>query len=370
MRRRRKYQHYVPLHYLRQFCTDAKRVNLYSVADNFYVLAPIKTQCREKYFYGEDERWEEWLGTVEDKCATALRRLTATDRVPPQYGEDCTCARMWTAIQKVRTALHADQLAAMLNTADKVLYPTAAEQRWATGGDLRLDATRSQAIGQSLGFAKGVFEAIQDLQLTILQSDRNEFWTSDNPVQEYNIFTEKDSVRSGLGAGSQGLLLFVPLCARRCMLLYDGAVYEMATTGRRNGIVRATAADVEFANRLQVITCKKHVYFRSDEEASRVEIELRRTQRRRTSGSSIVREAVSLENPADTLIHMAKRMHNLAMTFSFMQPRKSAQRVPFSERARHDRRNTRQVERQAPYYIVGGGEAFVERKTHYAPKAP
>ena len=297
---KRKHQHYVPLHYLRQFSTNRKNVNLYNVAGNFYVRASIKTQCREKYFYGQDERWERWLGTIEDRCARTLRRLTTTATVPPRYSEDCACARMWTAVQKVRTALHADQLAAMLNTADRVLYPNKTTAEWANRRDLRLGTTRSQAIRQSLTFAGLVFEAIQDLQLTVLQTDASEFWTSDNPVQEYNIFTEKDTVRSGLGAGSQGLLLFVPLCASRCMLLYDGTVYEATNKGRKNGIVRATATDIEFVNRLQVISCKEHVYFHSDEEASRVETELRKTRRRRAGESSIVREAV---NPKMTLTH-------------------------------------------------------------------
>ena len=366
--RRRKHQHYVPLHYLRQFSTDKKRINSYNIPGNFYALAPIKGQCKEKYFYGEDERWEEWLGTVEDRCAEALRRLTATDTVPPHYSEDCTCARMWTAVQKVRTALHAEQMAAMLHTADKVFYPTESARRWANEGDMRLDATRSQAIQQSLGLAKVVFQAIQDLRLTILQSDGNEFWTSDNPIQEYNIFTERDNVRSGLGAGSQGLLLFVPLCPRRCMLLHDGIVYEVANKGRRNGVMRATATDVEFVNRLQVITCKKHVYFQSDEEASRIETELRRARRRRTSGGSIVREAVNPEDATDTLIHMAKRMHNLAMTLSFIQVRKSAERVPLSERGQYDRNKTRHAEQEAPHCLVDGGQSFIETRTHYATK--
>ena len=201
---KRKHQHYVPLHYLRQFSTNKKNVNLYNVAGNFCVRASIKTQCREKYFYGDDDRWERWLGTIEDRCARTLRRLTTTATVPPRYSEDCTRARMWTAVQKVRTALHADQLAAMLNTADRVLYPNQAAAEWATRRDLRLGTTRSQAIRQSLTFAKLVFETIQDLQLSVLQADASEFWTSDNPVQEYNIFGEKDNVRNGLGAGRSG----------------------------------------------------------------------------------------------------------------------------------------------------------------------
>ena len=150
------------------------------------------------------------------------------------------------------------------------------------------------------------------------------------------------------------------------MLLYDGAVYEITGKGRRNGIIRAMATDVEFMNRLQAISCKEHVYFRSDEEASRVEIELRKTRRRRGDKSSIVREAVDPENDADSLIHMAKRMHNLAMKFSFMQVRRSAQRIPVSQRGRYDRRKAQHVvEQKAPYYVIGNGQSFVATRTHY-----
>ena len=363
---RRKRQHYVPLHYLRQFSADKKRVNLYNIRRNFYVLAPIRAQCKDKFFYGEDERWEKWLGTVESTCAQALQRLTVADAVPPCGSEDRTCAILWTAVQKVRTMLHADELATMLSRADEVLYPTEAARRWASEREMRVQTTRARATLQSLGLADTVFRAIEDLQVAILQSDKNEFWTSDNPIQEYNIYTEKDNVLSWLGAGSEGLLLFVPLCPRRCMLLYDGVVYEMRNKGRGTGVVRATAKDVDFANKLQAIACTEHIYFRGDEEASRVEIELRRTRRRRADASGIIREAVNPNDDSDTLIHMAKRMHNLTMTLSFINIRKAAQRVPVSRRGRHVRSKRRHTDRPAPYHPVGGGQAFVATKVHYA----
>ena len=143
---RRRYQHYVPRHYLRQFSRDKRKINLYNISRDLYTPAPIKSQCKEKYFYGVNERWEEWLGKIESECATALRILAVTDTVPPRSSYDCTRAIMWAAVQKVRTAAHAARTREMLHTADRLIYQTEADRTWADTEGLRLETTKREEM--------------------------------------------------------------------------------------------------------------------------------------------------------------------------------------------------------------------------------
>jgi hypothetical protein len=99
-----KNQHFVPRCYLRPFTIDEAGVaiNLYNIDRQKCIqLAPVKNQCSRNYFYGQDQKLERAIQSVECEYGTALH-----DILRPGYvlnDEHRTILRIFWLFQYLRT---------------------------------------------------------------------------------------------------------------------------------------------------------------------------------------------------------------------------------------------------------------------------
>ena len=83
----KKDQHFVPRLYLRLFATDRdsyrQHISLHLIPRNHTIHgASIKHQCQRKWFYGKDERIEDWLGYLENRVASTLHGIRNNRKLP------------------------------------------------------------------------------------------------------------------------------------------------------------------------------------------------------------------------------------------------------------------------------------------------
>jgi hypothetical protein len=70
-----KNQHYIPQFYLRNFSRDKKQIAFHNIKSDKTYLSPIASTCQEKYFYGKDSGFEEYLSTLELRQAEVIKTL-------------------------------------------------------------------------------------------------------------------------------------------------------------------------------------------------------------------------------------------------------------------------------------------------------
>lgn len=71
------------------------------------------------------------------------------------------------------------------------------------------------------------FTLIQDLKIKILKTKNHSFITSDNPIVLYNLSMVKDTEFNRTGFQAPGLMIFVPINEKLCLLFYDSNVYKI-----------------------------------------------------------------------------------------------------------------------------------------------
>ena len=76
-----KKQHYVPQTLLRNWSSDGQSIHVYQLdLDKFIETAPIDSQAQKHYYYGEDQKIENLLSTLEGEPSTIIRKILQGDR--------------------------------------------------------------------------------------------------------------------------------------------------------------------------------------------------------------------------------------------------------------------------------------------------
>ena len=99
-----KNQHFVPRCYLREFThsSENKVINVFNIdRKKFISKAPVKNQCSKDYFYGNDEKLEMAIQSVESAYAATLRDIIDGSRDLSE-GQKIVLKRFWL-LQYLRT---------------------------------------------------------------------------------------------------------------------------------------------------------------------------------------------------------------------------------------------------------------------------
>lgn len=265
-----KNHHYVPQFYFRRFSADGKSIcGLVRSSGRLFAGAPIKGQASRNLFYGDAEV-EKALSELEGICSAALRGLDEV--VNPELLDE---SRQWElllhlALQHSRTqaARQASQpfqdrlmqlyLEVQLNNDTELDEETKAAFRKFLP-DVGADPVQSQRL--AMGTAMKMSTAIWDLRPLVLVNKTNRpFIFGDAPVVFYNAACFDVKLRGVLGMAAFGLLVFMPLDAGKCLMLFDETAYDIR--GARDGRIAVREfADVVSLNKLQLHAASDCVYY-------------------------------------------------------------------------------------------------------------
>ena len=190
-------------------------------------------------------------------------------------------------------------------------------------------------------------DALSDLKAHLVISDRNAFFTSDNPVLKYNQYCQGFTESGITGAWMKGLQLFVPISPQLYLIFYDGSTYKIPS---KDSAVRATKArrsDIDNLNVTQIVAAQNNLYFPDWSKRFYIQQLLSRYGRLRISDPQVVREFVSEEAEHESVFQTYERTPNLSLDLSFMRIRKRALNIELNDRHRitrepyrHRRRST------------------------------
>lgn len=246
-----KNQHFVPRVHLRPFTVDEgdAAINVFNLDRKRLIPnAPVKNQCSRDYFYGQDEKLESAIRTVEGAYGSVLNDLRKPGRCL-EPGHKTVLLRFWL-LQSMRTE--------------------AASQR-----SVEMAADLHDFSGQQDPFAFGIKEAVQiamrtyadvmsiadDLKSCLVRNrTRVPFITSDDPAVLANRWYMEDKRIRGrsFGLQSSGALALLPLTPRLAFIAYDGDVYSIP---HQNGWVDTKReVDVRALNQHQLLNCFANVF--------------------------------------------------------------------------------------------------------------
>jgi hypothetical protein len=249
-----KNQHYVPRCYLKAFTAngEGKMIATYNLdRDRLIPMAPVKNQCSQDYFYGQDADLEAALKASEDGYARVLASLS-NGRCP--LGDDARRAllRFWL-LQHLRTEAACQRAMGMGATlfAEHPDRPATAREE------------HHQMVVSGLEIYVDAIREIDDLKVCLVRNKSGvPFITSDDPAAQANRWAARDHrapIKSP-GIGSSGLIVILPLTPDLLALGYDADVYRIPHS---DGWIDAKrVADAEALNQHQFMNCWANIYLR------------------------------------------------------------------------------------------------------------
>lgn len=272
-----KRQHFVPKAYLRSFACNAARsaIHVFNISRSKAIQgAALKGQCAKDYFYGHNLKLEKQFQGMEGKYASALSNVIAASALAPN---DEAWLKAFAHMQRGRTDMAVKRLRQSEARMTEVLYAQNPRQQ------PTLDLSDQRLTLDSVLLAAQTHKYVGDLKVCVLVNETDaDFVTSDDPAFLANRFhTQRIRTRS-YGFASSGVLLFLPLTPRLCLVCYDSLVYTVP--GRGSGFVSlARASDVRAVNELQYLAASENIYFSNWNDAERIEREFKEDAVRRLS---------------------------------------------------------------------------------------
>lgn len=329
--------HFVPQLYLRAFQSKPKRIHLYNLNRSMAVEdASLRDQCYKRRFYGKTDQTENNLAVLEGCIAPVLQSITSNHSLPPYKTEDYDILLGFVALQVLRTKTAAEQVNRSTDKAMKQIHSR--DPRFA---EVDMDAVKfgfEDPVLLSLRNLQQMLEAISDLRAHLVVSPRHVFVTSDNPAFKYNQYCEEIQHMGTTGALCRGLQIFVPLCPRTQLVLYDGTTYEVRLSDRTSRISKAAGSDVDKLNFIQLVSADEHVYFSDCEQLKDIQRLQLKANPHRNPDPTVVQEYGQDDDPNTSLLHEYEQTPNVRLGLTFLSLKRRARRVPIEDRAQDYRK--------------------------------
>lgn len=247
-----KNQHFVPRCYLKAFTQGGENlaINLLNLdRERAIPAAPVKNQCSGDYFYGQDDRLEAAIRSVESAFAATVTRIQG-----PGYrltDVDRSVLRTFMLFQHMRTEAASRRSVEMLAGMEQTI-----------GAPVSKPSIKGAVQFAMRAFAEEM-HLFDDLKVCLVRNRTSRpFITSDDPAVVANRWHKEDQrVRhKSPGLMACGTIVFLPLTPRVLCVAYDGDVYSMS---HQNGWTEARReVDVSSFNEQQFLNAWANVYFR------------------------------------------------------------------------------------------------------------
>lgn len=306
MSAKKRWQHFVPRHYLRRFSFDGgKRIRLMRVSDGHYVAnAALGDQCAKNYFYSRDPAIEEELAKMEGHSEAQIKKI-CEDLWMPTTSKDRMTLFTFICVMHGRTELAAAQAWVGTEAILKEKFRAHLERK----GEYELlkalpafhledENTPLRTVAAWLSFPV----LVADLGLKLLTApDGTRFITSDNPVVVLNqAFWGKVKDRSLGGIAMRGVQFFVPLSPQHAIIAYDRTCYRVGRPERLT-LKLDRKEDVALINALQILNANQCLYFKDEADRADIIKLLSIHRRRRQSVEELVKKSQGIEDGEEVL---------------------------------------------------------------------
>jgi hypothetical protein len=333
--------HFVPRFYLREFASLPRRINLLNLKRSTVVRdASLRYQCYRHRLYGKREDLEDAFSEVEGRAAPVLRSMATSQQPPIRASAPYATLIEFLSLQLLRTTAAMEQMRRAYGDLTDAVFDGSPPPGFPPddAADLALSVQMLPEMAASL----------DGLNAHLVVSDgKDEFITSDNPAVRYNQYCQAVRGLGVTGTNCGGFELFLPLARTVALLLYDSGVYKVGRT-RTSVSSRATSADVEAINALQIVNAEENVYFGNWEQAPTVQVLAKRYSRKRLGTAMRLVQADEEEPKRSVLVHQYVEMPALAMELSFVTLRREARRMEVHARARRYRKPVPRYAEPAP----------------------
>jgi hypothetical protein len=269
---RKKRQHFVPRHYLKKFSNGCDFLYVYPFNRQDCFKNNINNLCKENFFYGEDDRsqqFEDRLSDFENKHSQILKKIIDAASInilnENEYIEfilflllqDARTKRSKWEIQEFTRVLVENVIKPQLKTRERPLFMT---DEW-------IDKLEIQFIGdfalRMMGATKHL-DGLMDLKAVIINNVTNQnFFCSDHPVVRYNYIKFKNS--SSIDYLAPGLMIFFPISNELTVLLYDEKAYSVDLDFDSIHCLD-NISDLESINKLQFLSAFDYILFSNASE--------------------------------------------------------------------------------------------------------
>ena len=325
-----KRQHFVPQHYLRQFCVDeSQQVAIATVAPfKFIGLGAINRQCQEDYFYGKDEPWENLLTATETAVDPALKRVTSTKEL---CAADLGALQLMTAILHNRTRKEVEAAKVAPRYMVKKIIEGAikrGELPPCPDGEVSEEMWDFKGVpGFQIHMAGLCLMEMHTLGCKLLESSPETYFiSSDNPVVRLNQFCiGADPYQDFAGFGKSGFQLLLPISPNLCLFFYDENTYKVGN--RRDKLVAVSKQDMEIINSFQVQSAEKCLYFHRLKLEHEIQKLVSQYTNLRVSTKDLLR-VIPLNKTNQEFIHARHPSVKLPTAWSFCHRRKHIKSRP------------------------------------------
>jgi hypothetical protein len=252
-----KKQHYVPQFYLKNFSVDGKQIVIYHPDSKKTRLSPISSTCQDKFFYGKDLKFEEFLSKFEPKQAEVLKKIIDTQNVEILSPDEFASLLSFIMLQFTRTKdakLMADNFVELFvqQFIKPIMKGNAELMKSVSPGYIdSLKITNPEFYKLTMGTALTMIEGLSDLKVfLVINKTKQPFISSDSPVVKNNYYKIKQ--RSLTGFQSPGLQIICPLTDTLLLLFIHDVAYKIDKS-RDSVIEIIDESDVNAFNSLQIL---------------------------------------------------------------------------------------------------------------------
>lgn len=277
-----KKQHYVPQTLLRNWSSDGQSIHVYQLdLDEFIETAPIDSQAQKHYYYGEDQKIENLLSTLEGEASTIIRKILQGDRELTR--EDKRCLICFVAMQNIRTPKRIQKLDdEITELAKRMLNNSGKIKDTAVLDKLKVEVD-SNSFWQLRMFLQ-TFIIYADLRFAFLISNEsNKFVIGQDPIVITNkLLEERHWKLSKQGLIMKGLTVFLPLSPTVTLCMYDNSTYRFVGDKLN---YQLNDEEIDILNYYQFCNTENSIYY-LDEEARFTDLKRETDEYRKQSFAS------------------------------------------------------------------------------------
>lgn len=261
----KKIQHYVPQMYFRNFSENGKSIGGFVLSNRKFVRdMPINGVCKRNYLYGDDLVIEKWFSSLETQWAKVIKKIIRQGNLD-LADEEWTLLIKFIYLSDVRTGFIADTLDDYTSKLFQTMIMAKRDHGDVSFSDeqikrMRMGMTIPNAAALNI-MDKGLWLLADLVPALICNNTSRPFITSDNPVVKYNYLFAMKNYHCNYGYGQVGLIIFIPLSPKYCLLVYDPGAYKIAYT---NDTITINSPNyIIELNRLFAKNAKAALYFKN-----------------------------------------------------------------------------------------------------------
>lgn len=253
-----KKHHFVSRFYFRFFSNDGKIINQYNLNRKQFNKVSIADIAQKKYFFGKNDI-EKTMGPLEGKFKEVLDIIINNEMIPVINTKEMLFLLLFVTMFQTQNLKSKEKVKSTtrklidLKFKDYLKSQGISEEDTVSDWEITYDGDFPMML---IGGMHG-FTLIQDRKIKILKTNNHSFITSDNPIVLYNLSMVKDTEFNRTGFQAPGLMIFVPINEKLCLLFYDSNVYKIQEKDK----IEISDADVDEINKLQILNCINNIFF-------------------------------------------------------------------------------------------------------------